>query len=923
MENLISTLLVLILSVTGGLFIWNLGRRRGKLNQRLDEKASEVIDTQNNYNTTPERVKDAFVGREVLYQQLIHHLPEAIYNCDNEGRILFYNQAAVNLWGRVPEVGKDLWCGSWKLFKPDGTPLALEDCPMAIALKEKRAIPDQEIIIQRPDGIQRYVLAHPSPLFDSSRKVIGAVNILIDITEQKKAAAEIVRAKSRLRAILENTDDIIWSVDSEYKLLFCNSHFKKFVKLLTGKEIDLGDDIKDFVPDLYSDELFKLCERVLGGERFSVELERTLAGRELIFEYFFNPIRNVQDEVTGISAFMRNITDRKKAEAERIKAYREKETVLNRITDSVVSVDNEWRYTFLNDAAMSTHPLGRQETLGKVIWDVHPEMEGTVFWDKYHEAMLTRKAVNIESHYAPMDIWFSVRVYPSSDGLTIFYTDITERKKVEEALRQSQIFIESVINASPDIIYIYDIEERENVYVNQGIQHNLGYTNDDIRQMGSKVLPTLMHPEDFEYYLKNIYPKYETANDKEIIRHEFRMRDKNGEWHWFYFKESIFLRKPDGIPKQIFGITSNITERKRTEDLIRNSEAQLAEAQAVTKVGSWETDLLNLKVIWSKETYRIFGVDADIFHASHQGFLEFVHPEDRARVDEAFVGSLDKPGTNTIEHRILTPEGLLKFVEERWKIINDDQGLPVRALGTCQDVTERKKVETELQYSYQQLQELTAHLHRVREEERTRIAREIHDELGQQLTGLKMDASWIGKKIAMEDKSVKEKLGNMISLIDETVKTVRRIASELRPGILDDLGLLPALEWQCEEFEKRTGIKSHFQTDLSDFNPERNLSTNIFRLYQEALTNIARHANATSVETLVEQRDGHLWLIIRDNGQGFDLEEVKKKHSLGLIGMKERALMLRGELSIESDTSAGTVIILKIPLLKDNANVLP
>lgn len=921
MENLISTLLVLILSVIGGLFIWNLVKQRGKLNQPLDEKASEVIDPQNNYNTTSERVTNV-VGREVLYQQLIHHLPEAVYNCDKEGRILFYNQAAVNLWGRVPEVGKDLWCGSWKLFKPDGVPLALEDCPMAIAFKEGRAIPDQEIIIQRPDGIQRYVLTHPSPLFDSSRKVIGAVNILIDITEQKKAAAEIVRAKSRLQAMLENTDDIIWSVDSEYKLLFCNSHFKRFVKQLTGREIDLGDDINDFVPDLYRDELFKLFERTLGGERFSVELERTLAGREIIFEYFFNPIRNVQDEVTGISAFMRNITDRKKAEAGRINSHKEKETVLNRISDSVVSVDNEWRYTFLNDAAMSTHPLGRQETLGKVIWDVHPEMEGTVFWDKYHEAMLTRKVVSIESYYAPMDIWFSVRVYPSSDGLTIFYTDITERKKVEEALRQSRIFVESVINASPDIIYIYDIEERENVYVNQGIQQNLGYTNDDIRQMGSQVLPTLMHPEDFEYYLQNTYPKYATAKDKEIIRHEFRMRDKNGEWHWFYSKESIFLRKPEGIPKQIFGITSNITEQKKAENLIRNSEAQLAEAQAVTKVGSWETDLLNLKVIWSKETYRIFGVDADIFHASHQGFLEFVHPEDRARVDAAFVGSLDKPGTNTIEHRILTPEGLLKFVEERWKIINDDQGLPVRALGTCQDVTERKKAETELQYSYQQLQELTADLHRVREEERTRIAREIHDELGQQLTGLKMDASWIGKKIAMEDTSVKEKLGNMISLIDETVKTVRRIASELRPGILDDLGLLPALEWQCEEFEKRTGIKSNFQTDLSDFNPERNLSTNIFRLYQEALTNIARHANATRVETLVEQRDGHVCLIIRDNGQGFDLEDVKKKHSLGLIGMKERALMLHGELSIESDTAAGTVIILKIPLLKEGNSVI-
>ena len=117
-----------------------------------------------------------------------------------------------------------------------------------------------------------------------------------------------------------------------------------------------------------------------------------------------------------------------------IKAYREKETVLNRISDGVVSVDNDWRYTFLNDAALATHSLGKEGTLGKVIWDVHPEMKGTIFWDKYHEAMHTRKVVEIEDHFAPMDIWFSVKVYPSSDGLTIFYRDITENKKAEQQL---------------------------------------------------------------------------------------------------------------------------------------------------------------------------------------------------------------------------------------------------------------------------------------------------------------------------------------------------------------------------------------------------------------------------------------------------------------------------------------------------------
>src|SRR6185503_21368015 len=145
---------------------------------------------------------------------------------------------------------------------------------------------------------------------------------------------------------------------------------------------------------------------------------------------------------------------------------------------------------------------------GKVIWDMHPEMKGTIFWDKYHEAMDTKKAVAVEDYYAPLDSWFSVKVYPSDDGLTIFYSNITERKKAEEALNQNQVFIESIINASPDIIYIYDIEERKNVYVNKGIQINLGYSDEEIREMGNQVLPILMHSEDLENYVLNILPKY-------------------------------------------------------------------------------------------------------------------------------------------------------------------------------------------------------------------------------------------------------------------------------------------------------------------------------------------------------------------------------------------------------------------------------
>jgi signal transduction histidine kinase len=214
-----------------------------------------------------------------------------------------------------------------------------------------------------------------------------------------------------------------------------------------------------------------------------------------------------------------------------------------------------------------------------------------------------------------------------------------------------------------------------------------------------------------------------------------------------------------------------------------------------------------------------------------------------------------------------------------------------------------------------ELRQLSAHLQIVREEERTRIAREIHDDLGQQLTGLKMDASWIRRKAVIEDEAVKERLSGMILLIDTTVKTVRRISSELRPGILDDLGLIAALEWQGLEFEKRTGIRFRFDTELNDLDLEINLATNIFRIFQEALNNITRHSEATEVEIKLSKARADIEFIIRDNGKGFDLN-AQTKSAWGLIGMKERAIILNGKLSIRSEQMKGTSIRLLVPLLE-------
>lgn len=237
----------------------------------------------------------------------------------------------------------------------------------------------------------------------------------------------------------------------------------------------------------------------------------------------------------------------------------------------------------------------------------------------------------------------------------------------------------------------------------------------------------------------------------------------------------------------------------------------------------------------------------------------------------------------------------------------------IRALREAKERVGRRRAREQLRRSHKQLRALSVHLQHVREAEQIRIAREVHDELGQSLTGLKLQLTWLASRLPKQSKRLHEKAQSMAANIDETIRAIRRIATELRPGVLDTAGLTAALEWQANQFQTQTGIVCEVKAETKDTLWDQELNTAFFRIFQEALTNVIRHARATKVAVRLAEADGQVVLEVKDNGRGISAAKIHNTKSIGLLGLRERAALLGGTLRIEGERGQGTTLTIRIP----------
>ena len=484
--------------------------------------------------------------------------------------------------------------------------------------------------------------------------------------------------------------------------------------------------------------------------------------------------------------------------------------------------------------------------------------------------------------------------------------DISERRAMEARLRESEERLRAFTSHSPALMCMKDRDGRYR------------FVNDRFLERYSLRLDQVLGRTDAE-----LFPRRQAlaaaAHDAAVLargeplQYEERAAASEGQRVSLVSKFPVF--DAAGAVVAVGVVANDITDRRLTEQALREQRTLLAEAQKVAGLGSWEWDPDTGRVSWSSELYRILGVLPQDLPPSFENYLERVHPEDRQQSGAMVARALmDSRGFSMLE-RIVRPGGEVRYLRSQGEVVRNERGKPIKILVACVDITEQRHSEAALRQAAQDLHGLTRRLVQAEEAERRRLARELHDRVGQSLSALNINLDIVSRESHALTPALRQRLDDSLGLVDSTLQSIENVMAELRPPLLDEYGLGAALGWHAEEFARRTGVR----VAVADRNPAESKNARpeaavaLFRIAQEALNNVLKHAKATNVRLEVSATDEELILHVEDDGQGFELASARRGR-WGMTTMRERAEAAGGQLHIASSPGEGTRIHARVPL---------
>ena len=741
-------------------------------------------------------------------------------------------------------------------------------------------------------------------------EVAGDISFALDFIEKeamrKRTQDSLIKSERRYQSLTEVSPAGIFHANRDGLITYVNPRWSSIAGLSFADALGNGWHKSIFEEDkerLYN----QWADIIKKGSSGQLEFRFQRSDNSIVWVIGQTlPEKNSANQVIGYVGTITDITELKHAEDKVLGILKEKETILNRINDSMVSLDNQWRYTFINETALARHPQTREEIIGKSFWDVNPGLKGTTFEKMYLQSMKTQTVGEIEDYYEPMKIWFNIKTYPAAAGMTVLFKDVTETRKVKEDLKK----INDQLNLSQKIAKIgyWEIDLiSNNNYWSDEMYHLCEVEND-----GTVITPEdfykSIHPDEKESVIENLASIITNKKDFGISEYRFVYRD--GSIRHMISTGQLIL-DDQGKPIRINGTMQDITERKNIQlEIVK--EKFLSENIVDNLPGIFY--MINRKgkfIRWNRNFEEVMGYSSD--EVENMNRLDLAIDDEKELIAKSIRESLTSGRESVLTH-FVTKNGIIIPFHLTGMAIDYNAERCLMVMGI--DFSERAKIQEEMDQTSRQLQALTDHLQTIREEERKRIGRELHDELGQQLTAMKMDIAWINKKTPDDSGLIKEKMKEVIELLDGSNTALRRILNELRPTILDQHGLLDALQWQARQFTSTTNVPLELITSEKEIRVKDEIATCVFRVFQESLTNISRYAEATKVITSITVKDKIINIKITDDGKGFDTgsEQPKSRQPFGILGMKERVRALNGSFELLSEIGKGTCINISLPL---------
>lgn len=610
--------------------------------------------------------------------------------------------------------------------------------------------------------------------------------------------------------------------------------------------------------------------------------------------------------------------DELREEHERVeKGLRESEerfrAVFETAQDSIFMKDRSLRYVLVNPCVEQLFGLPALKLVGLTDKDLFGAEIAERIWKEDHR-VLAGETLEVE-HSKPVNgelHTFNIIRVPLRDssgnitGLCGIARDVTVRRRNEENLR----LFKSLVDQANDALFVVDRDTGRLLEVNDRACGSLGYTREEL--LGKTVMDMeASMPDGFSW-----------GNHVEAVRKTGQMilegTHKRKDGSTFPAEVSvkyITLRDKDFI----VAVARDITGRKKADQALRETNARLKALIHTIPDIIYFKDINRRHAVVNSAFESMVGKKAGEITGKTD---KDVFPPDMARQctrNDNRVFSTRKPFR--LEESALGKDGKRLYFDTIKTPLHDERGEIAGLVSVCRDITGRKVAEESLRESNERIRNLAVHLQSIQEEERKRIARDIHDEFGQVLTALKYDLSWVVKNMPEDNVQMIETSKKMSKLIDHAVKTVQRISSDLRPALLDELGLAAAFEWFGKEYQLRTGVKCRIICDTDETALDKDLSTALFRAFQEALTNVSRHAGATRVNVSLNEHSGKLVFKVADNGRGITKKDINNPRSYGLIGIKERFYPWGGEVDIKGVKGKGTTVSVRVPLANVNKSL--